>query len=94
MEILIPVALLSGVIADILLWRLKPAATRPEALRLFAFMVPVVFYLDYFIPLMIHTGGIPWSIHLWLGSTVMAGVVGLVLSYLLAPPQGPVERAE
>ncbi len=91
---LIPVALLSGVIADFLLWRLKPAVTRPEALRLFAFTVPVVFYLDYFIPLMIHNGGIPWSIHLWLGSTVMAGVVGLVLSYLLVPPQRLVEQAE
>jgi hypothetical protein len=83
---LIPVALLSGVIADVLLWRLKPAVTRSEALRLFAFIVPVVFYLDYFVPLMIHNGGIPWSIHLWLGSSVMAGVVGLVLSYLLVPP--------
>jgi len=91
---LIPVALLSGVIADLLLWRLKPAATRPEALRIFAFTVPVVFYLDYFVPIMIHNGGIPWSIHLWLGSSVMAGVVGLVLSYLLVPPRGPVERVE
>jgi len=91
---LIPVALLSGVIADILLWRLKPAVTRPEALRLFAFTVPVVFYLDYFVPLMIRNGGIPWSIHLWLGSSVMAGVVGLVLSYLLVLPRGPVERVE
>jgi len=91
---LIPVALLSGVIADFLLWRLKPAATRPEAMRLFAFMVPVVFYLDYFVSIMINNGGIPWSIHLWLGSTVMAGIVGLVLSYLLVPPHGPIEQAE
>jgi hypothetical protein len=38
------------------------------------------------------THRIIWSIHLWLGSCVMAGIVGLVLSYLLAPPQGPVEH--
>lgn len=91
---LIPVALLSGVIADFLLWRLKPAVTRPDALRLFAFLVPVVFYLDYFVPIMINNDGISWSIHLWLGSIVMAGIVGVVLSYLLVPPQGPSEQTK
>ena len=48
-------------------------------------------FLFYFLDLMV-TQGIIWSIHLWLGSCVMAGIVGLVLSYLLAPPQGPVEQ--
>jgi hypothetical protein len=91
---LIPLAAFSGVIADVLLWRLKPSVTRPDALRLFAFAVPVVFYLNYFVPIMLHNHGISWSIHLWLGSTVMAGIVGLALSYLLVPPRGPNEQME
>ena len=48
---------------------------------------------SYFLDLML-THGIIWSIHLWLGSCVMAGIVGLVLSYLLVPPQGPREETE
>jgi len=86
---LIPLALLSGVIIDALLWSLKPSVNRLAALRIFAFAVPVVFYLDYFVPIMIQNQGIQWSIHLWLGSTVMAGIVGLTLSYLLLPPWMP-----
>jgi hypothetical protein len=91
---LIPLAMLSGVIADALLWYLKPSISQPAALRIFAFAVPVVFYLDYFVPIMIQNNGIQWSIHLWLGSTVMAGIVGLILSYLLLPPRIPAERAQ
>ncbi len=45
----------------------------------------------YFVDLMLTTG-IVWTIHLWLGSCIVAGVVGLVLSYLLVPPQGPTEK--
>jgi hypothetical protein len=37
--------------------------------------------------------GTTWSIHLWLGSCILAGIVGLLLSYLLVPPQKPVEIA-
>jgi len=34
-----------------------------------------------------------WSIDLWLGSSVMAGMASLLLSYLLVPPEGPAEKA-
>ena len=86
---LIPVMLLAGIVADLLLWLLRPSATRPAALRLFAFLVPFVLYLLYFLALMLtETITITWSIHLWLGSCVMAGMVSLLLSYLLVPPEG------
>ena len=39
------------------------------------------------------TGGIGWSIHLWLGSIVVAGIVGLLLSFLVVPPSGLTETA-
>ncbi len=91
---LIPTMLLAGIVADLLLWLLKPAATRPAALRLFAFVVPFVLSLCYFLTLMLtDTVLFNWSIDLWLGSSVMAGMASLLLSYLLVPPEGPAEKA-
>ncbi|GAC1342421.1 MAG: hypothetical protein NVS4B7_01760 [Ktedonobacteraceae bacterium] len=88
---LIPAVMVAGIIADLLLVWLKPSVVRHHALRLFAFLVPTILYIFYFLDLTL-TDGIVWSIHLWLGSCILAGVVGLVLSYLLVPPQGPVEE--
>jgi len=96
---LIPTMLLAGIVADLLLWLLKPAATRPVALRLFAFLVPLVLYLCYFLTLMLGYGMFTdmvifnWPIDVWLGASVMAGVVSLVLSYLLVPPEGEASQA-
>ncbi len=87
---LIPAVLLAGVAVDLLYWYLRPAVGRVAVLRLFAFSVPVVYYLGYFITLML-TSGITWSIHLWLGSIVMAGIIGLTLSYILLPPASPLK---
>jgi len=82
----------AGLIGDLLLWRLKPSTTRPTAFRIFAFAVPTILYLLYFLDLLL-TQGISWSIHLWLGSAVMAGMVGFLISYLLIPPPEPLQEA-
>jgi hypothetical protein len=87
---LIPGVVVTGVVADVLLRVLRPGSSRME-LRVFAFAVPLVLYLSFFLTLAL-IGTISWSIHLWLGSCVMAGITGLMLSLLLAPPQGPVEE--
>jgi hypothetical protein len=65
---------------------------RPGAFRMFAFVAPIVYYGLYFLVLFF-TKGIGWSIHLWMGSTVLAGIIGLLLSYLLLPPLASVEHA-
>ncbi len=83
---LIAVAVLSGLTGDLLARRLQPSAGRPSSLRLFAFAVPVILYLLYFLALMVTGGGIWWSLHFWTGAVVMAGVVGWLLSYLVCPP--------
>jgi hypothetical protein len=82
---LIPVAILGGVAADILIFLLRPAPDRVRPLRLVAFAVPTVYFLLYFLTLAL-TSGVAWVIHLWLGAPVMAGVLGVFLSYLLVPP--------
>jgi hypothetical protein len=85
------VAFLGGLAADILLWQLKPSVQRPGALRIFAFAVPTILYLLYFLELVLTTG-VHWTIHLWLGSTVVAGLTGWLLSYLLVPPALPFDE--
>ncbi len=87
---LVPAAFVAGLVADLLIAFLNPSPERHEVLRLFAFLVPLVLYLGYFSELML-LDGIAWSIHLWLGSCALAGIVGLVLSYLLVTPQRAAE---
>jgi hypothetical protein len=81
-------AFVAGLVGDVLVLWLKPSVARPTSLRLFAFVVPVVLYGLYFL-LIIFTEGTTWSVHMWTGTVATAGVVGLLLSYLVVPPAGP-----
>src|SRR6266487_2307681 len=83
--VFIAAAFVAGIIADVLIWRLKPSRARPLEFRLFAFAAPVVYYSLYFLVIQL-TGGIGWTIHLWMGSIFLAGAIGVLLSYLLIPP--------
>jgi predicted membrane protein len=85
---LIPGALITGLLADLLYMYLRPSLQNVQGLRIFAFTVPTIFYLLYFGSLAL-TRGVTWSIHLWLGSSFLAGVVGLFISYLLLAPTSP-----
>jgi hypothetical protein len=83
-------AIINGLLIDGLNLALKPSVDRVTALRLFAFLVPVVTESIYFFAIQI-LHGIAWVVHLWAGSIVLAGVVGLFLSYLLVPLSGEQE---
>jgi hypothetical protein len=89
-QILIPAAIIAGIGADGLLHQLKPSAARPVAVRLFACGVPVIFYSMYFLTLKL-VEGIWWSVHLWAGAIILAGIVGWLVSYLIMAPQVPQE---
>lgn len=88
----------SGLVADGLLYWLKPSPDRTAALRLFAFVVPLVYFLLFLfllnqVGLDVRRGyGLWWEIHMWLGVPIMAGIAGLFLSYLAVPPAIPVEE--
>jgi len=80
----------AGIAADILLWQRgrlsgKPSADQRMRFSLFAFIVPVLLYALYFLALQM-TQGIEWTIHLWLGSIFMAGIIGLFVSFLTVSP--------
>ena len=76
-----------GLIADLLLRLLKPGGGMVR-LRIFAFAVPTVLYLLYFIVLRF-VEGLWWTIHLSAGTIVLAGILGWLLSYVAAPPEEP-----
>jgi hypothetical protein len=78
--------IVAGVALDLLYQRLRLSARRMSALRVFAFVTPLIVLSLYFLGGYI-TAGLAWSIHLWAGSIVMTGLVGLLLSYVSAPPQ-------
>jgi hypothetical protein len=86
--VLVVARIAAGAVADGLFQVIRPSAARPAAWRLFAFSVPVVVYAFYFGAAQL-TGGITWIVHLWVGSIVLAGVVGLLVSYLILPPAVP-----
>jgi len=87
---LIAVAALGGVAADLLAARLRPSAARPARLRLFAAIVPAILYTLYVLVLAIDVG-IWWRVHLWMGAITLAAITGWLVSYLVAPPQLPMQ---
>ncbi len=84
---IVPVAarILAGVAIDLLYHHLRPSVQRPRALRVFAFAAPLIVGSLYFLAGQI-IAGIAWSVHLWVGSIVMTGIVGLLISYVSMPP--------
>ncbi len=95
----VPTALLGGLAADIVYRILQPSLDQPTSVRLFAFLVPVMFYALYFVDLaivgpIIFQGGIIWSVPFWAGAPVIAGITGFLLSYVMIPPARVAEEKD
>jgi len=95
----VPTALPGGLAADIVYRILQPSLDQPTSVRLFAFLVPLMFYALYFVDLtivgpIIFQGGIIWSVPFWAGAPVMAGITGFLLSYVMIPPARVAEEKD
>ena len=95
----VPTALPGGLAADIVYRILQPSLDQPTSVRLFAFLVPVMFYALYFVDLaivgpIIFQGGIIWSVPFWAGAPVIAGITGFLLSYVMIPPARVAEEQD
>ncbi|GIG56641.1 hypothetical protein Lfu02_10130 [Longispora fulva] len=76
-------ALTAAVLADVVL------AAGPR--RLFAVAFPVMVWAAYFGGLAV-TEGVAWSVHVWAGCVVVAGLIGWAMSQLV-PAAAPVARS-
>jgi hypothetical protein len=74
----------SGLIADLLYIWLQPSQTRTAQTHAFAFLMPFTLFTLFF-AVLVSTTDILWTIHMWTGAPVMAGVVGLLVSLATAP---------
>ena len=93
----VPTALLGGLAADLVYRFLRPSLDQPASVRLFAFLVPTMFYTLYFVDLavvgpIIFQSGILWTAPFWAGAPVIAGITGFLLSYVMLPPAQVVEE--
>ena len=85
---LIPIAIVGGLLADLVMLWLRPGPQRVVALRVAAFIGPVAVSSLYLLFLQV-TRGIGWPITLWLGSIIVSGAIGVLLSYLAVHPPVP-----
>ena len=95
----VPTALLGGLAADLVYRFLRPSLDQPASVRLFAFLVPAMFYALYLVDLaivgpIIFQGGITWSAPFWAGVPVIAGITGFLLSFVMLPPLQVAEEKE
>jgi len=86
--LLVPGAIVAGLTGDVLVRALAPSVDRSRALRVVAFAVPAIYFALYLATLAL-TRGIWWSVSLWSGAIVLAGMVGWLASWLVVPPSIP-----
>lgn len=83
-------SVLAGVAIDILYWGLiAKNRHRMSHIHLFSFLAPFVFTLFYMLTILA-TDTLTWTVHVWTGAPVIAGIAGYLISYLVLP----VERGE
>jgi hypothetical protein len=85
---LIPIAIVGGLLADLIMVWLRPGPERVVALRVAAFLGPVGVSSLYLLFVGV-TRGIGWPITLWLGSVLVSGAIGVLVSYLTIHPPVP-----
>jgi hypothetical protein len=81
-------ALVGGLVADALIDGLRPDADRTFGYRVVAAVTPLALWATYFL-ILIFVYRSPWPLDLWLGTTLLAAISGLLLSYIAIPPALP-----
>jgi hypothetical protein len=81
----IAVAFAAGAVMDLLAVGLHPSVERPGRLRLFAFAAPLAYFAIY-LSAVVASFPVWWSVHALFGVPVLAGVAGLLISYLVVAP--------
>lgn len=87
-EIVAVAALIAGLVADAWLTQIQPVERDMRSLRLFSFCIPFILLCAYSI-LTLGQYGTWWSVHMWAGAPVLAGIASLLLGFLVWPMEMP-----
>ncbi len=83
---LVAVALVAGLTADALLYRLDRGSGSTCGVRIVAGGLPLLLWGLYMGAIGLGLGGgLAWDLELWVGAVLAAGATGLLLSYLVVP---------
>jgi len=74
--------LVSALVVELLYQLLRPRPDRPGPWRVFAFLAPFSYLIVANLAVIL-TEGMGWTVHLWTGTAVMAGLAGVLLSFLV-----------
>jgi hypothetical protein len=90
-------AVLAGLVADILIWRLKPSLDRRWAFYVLGAVIPLVLCLAFMgsthvYGLLVARSGLWWRVHMWLGVPMLAMIVGALQGVMVMPPRVPREE--
>lgn len=88
--IVIPISLVAGILVDIAYYFLRPSIQRPTQFRLFAIVAAATLYAVYMLALVL-TMTVVWTVHMTIGSVIVVGITGWMLSYLVLPGKQPAE---
>lgn len=83
-QMFLPAAIIAGIVADLLAQKLHPFELHRKEVRAFGFIIPTSFFIAYYLTLSLTTG-IWWSTSLWTTSIFMAGLAGLLTTFLVLP---------
>lgn len=81
----------AGLVGDLLVRYINPSPQRLLRWLVFAFAVPAIYFSVYYVVLLT-TDDIWWPTRLWVGSIILAGVMGLLLGLLFVNPVHYSER--
>lgn len=84
--IVIAIALITGLLTDTAYHFIKPSLEHPDRFRLFIVLASVIYYSVYFLTLLF-TSGVVWTVHMSVGTIVGAGLLTLLLTYMVIPSQ-------
>ncbi len=83
-EVFLGVALVAGLLTELLLVALRPSRSAPRAIRAFAAALPVAILVPYFAAIAL-TLPVAWSVHAVVGTVALATATGGLLGILATP---------
>ena len=86
------VAIATGAVGDVLVWRLRPSLDHALALRVFAFALPAAYWALYLGVVVLRLGS-AWTVHELTGIVVVSGIVGLLVSFVFTSGARPARTA-